>query len=236
MADIHHVYINYYLTKRIKMKKVKSIKSNMLALMVAISFSFAFQSCNDDPKVSSDVLDLLPEEFYQELVDNGFVFNFGENPPTVENIYDFEPINEYDNSGVFSPGSSALLTKLKLENQVGNSLDVLIKNWTGLGEVDSSDATIIKGEGSKFTIIAEARGSVGSVNYKYAYAFTGELVSDGIKDAQFAFVMVDNPGASGVATTGTIRSFKEEDGLAEETSVFKLLENNEIKGNSMLTD
>ncbi|MEZ5023115.1 MAG: hypothetical protein R2728_07620 [Chitinophagales bacterium] len=203
------------------MKRLAIIRKNVLMLLVIAAFSFTFQSCNDDPKVSSDVLDLLPEEFYQELVDNGFIFNFGENPPTVENIYDFEPINEYDNSGVFTPGSSALLTKLKLENQVGNSLDVLIKNWTGFGEVDSSDATIIKGEGSKFTIVAQARGSVGSVTYKYDYAFTGELVSGGIKNAQFAFVMIDNPGASGVATTGTIRSFKEEDGLAEETSVFK---------------
>lgn len=218
------------------MKRESIIKRNVMALLAVVCLSFVFQGCNKDGEVSSDVLDLLPKEFYQELVDNGFIFNFGENPPNVEDIYDFEPENEYDNSGFFSPGDGALDTKWKFENQVGKNLDVLIKNWTGVGQVDSSDATIIKGEGDKFTIVAQAIGTLSGVTYKYDYALTGELVSGGIQNAQFAFVMIDNPGASTVASTGTIRIFKDEDGLAEETTVFKVLPDNETKGYSIFSN
>lgn len=218
------------------MKRVSIIQRNVMALLAVVCLSFIFQSCDKDGNISSDVLDLLPKEFYQELVDNGFVFNFGENPPNVEDIYEFEPENEYDNSGFFNPGDIALLTKWKFENQVGKSLDVLIKNWTGVGQVDSSDATIIKGEGDKFTIVAQAVGSASGVTYKYDYALTGELVNGGIKNAQFAFVMIDNPGAATVASTGTIRLFKDADGMAEETAVFKVLPDNETKGYSIFSN
>jgi hypothetical protein len=212
--------------------RLTAIKNGLLLLALFTSTLF-FQSCDDELDVPSDVLDLLPEEFYQELLDNGFLFNFGETPPGVENIYDFEPENEYDNSSDFSPGDVALLTKWKFENQVGSSIDVLIKNWTGVGLVDSSDATIIKGEGNNFTIIAQASGQSGGIDYTYDYALSGKLVADGIEDAQFAFVMIENPGAPGVAGQGTVRIFKDFDDIALETGVFRFAETGEVKGKNM---
>jgi hypothetical protein len=224
---------NLTFLKNINMRKVKRNKW----LLIAVLFASAFftQGCDDD-SIPSDILELLPKEYYQELLDNGFIFNLGETPPNVENIYDFEPENEYDNSGVFTPGSTAILTKWKFENQVGNALDVFIKNWTGVGLVDASSATIIKGEGNKFTIIAQAEGESGGIDYKYDYALTGTTSDDGIANAQFAFVMVENPGAPGVATQGTIRIFKDLNDLASETLVFRLTESTEVKGKGMFSN
>lgn len=199
----------------------KKLTAKMLVLSGLLLIGFT--GCKDDEgEVPDFILDFLTEEFYQELVDNGFVFNLGETPPTVEGIYLFEPENVYDNSGVFSPGQTALDTKWKFDNQSGNDLDVFIKGWTGIGLVDTSDATIIKGEGNDFTILASANGSSGGVPYTYVYALTGEFTVDGIDDAQFAFIMTENPGAPGVASQGTIRFFTDEDILAENTGTFRL--------------
>lgn len=196
-------------------------KSMLPGLLMLGTLFLSLTGCKDEDQVPDFVLDFLTEEFYQELLDNGFVFNLGEAPPNVENIYLFEPENIYDNSGVFSPGGTALDTKWKFDNQSGNALDVLIKGWTGIEQVDTSDATIIKGEGNDFTILAEARGSASGISYTYVYALTGTLTGAGVDEAQFAFIMTDNPGAP-VATEGTIRLFKDQDVLASTTDVFRM--------------
>ena len=197
-----------------------TIKNKLLGFTAFLLFGLTFQSCNKDG-IPADVLDLLPREFYDELVDNGFIFNLGETPPNVEEIYLFEPENEYDNSGVFSPGQTASDAKFKIEDQVGNALTILIKGWAAPGIIDSSNATIIKGEGDKFTIVAQAYGDISGNTYIYDYVLTGELKNNGIKDAQLAFVMIENNDAFGVATEGTIRIFKDIDDIASITDTFR---------------
>ncbi len=215
-----------------KFRNVNLRKSLTASIVVLLIVCCSLPSCKDDDLTPGEILDLLPQEFYDELAANGFVFRLGENPPNVTGIYDFEPVNEYDNSGVFAVGGTALLTKIKVDNQSGSSADVFIKNWTGVGQVDESDATIIKGDGNDFTMVAQANGDVGGVSYKYDYAITGTIGSNGITNAQFAFIMIDNPGAVGVASEGTIRIFKDEDALASSTTVFRSIL--ESKGKSML--
>ena len=153
----------------------------------------------------------------------------GNNPAIADNIYLFEPVNDYDNSGAFSPGSTALDAKIKIANQSGDKADIYIYNWI-VGAYDTSDANIIIGDGNNITAIAQAKGSSGGVTYKYDYVISGTLTASGLSNIKFAFVMIDNPGAFLVATTGTQRIFHDADGIAELTSTFRL--NNQLPPNS----
>lgn len=206
-----------------------STKTLLLLAIIVVATSLV--SCKKEKsKVLPDAaLALLPEKFANDLVKNGFVFYTGNNPAIADNIYLFEPVNDYDNSGAFSPGSTALDAKIKIANQSGDKADIYIYNWI-VGAYDTSDANIIIGDGNNITAIAQAKGSSGGVTYKYDYVISGTLTASGLSNIKFAFVMIDNPGAFLVATTGTQRIFHDADGIAELTSTFRL--NNQLPPNS----
>ncbi len=199
---------------------------NLLKLRVILPFlilSISSISCKKaDVNLPAEALAILPQRFANNLASNGFTFNTGNTPDSIENIYLFEPINDYDNSGVFTEGQSAFDAKIKIANQSGSDADVFIYNWI-VGVYDTSQANLIIGTGNSITVFAQATGKVGSITYKYDYVFSGTFdVTDGIHDLKFAFVMVDNPGAPGVAATGTQRIFHDKDALAAFTSFFRL--------------
>lgn len=180
----------------------------MIVLILALSFSSCFLKTKKVPK---DVLNLIPKNILDEMKEAGFAFYLGEKPPIVNGYYTFEPINLYDNSSKFNVGDIALTTYFQFENQIGQDLDVYIKNWTAVGSLDSSRASIIKGEGNYFTLIAQAHGTSpsGDKKYIYDYVISGEKTPNGIKDVQMGFVMIENPDIENVAKTGTIRIFND---------------------------
>lgn len=199
---------------------------NLLKMKVLLPFIILSISCisckKADVNLPAEALAILPQRFANNLANNGFTFNTGNTPVSIENIYLFEPVNDYDNSGVFTAGQSAFDAKIKIANQSGSDADVFIYNWI-VGVYDTSQANLIIGTGNNVTVFAQATGKVGSITYKYDYVFSGTFnVSDGIHDFKFAFVMVDNPGAPGVAATGTQRIFHDKDALAVFTSFFRL--------------
>ncbi len=199
---------------------------NLLKMKVLLPFIILSISCisckKADVNLPAEALAILPQRFANNLANNGFTFNTGNTPVSIENIYLFEPVNDYDNSGIFTAGQSAFDAKIKIANQSGSDADVFIYNWI-VGVYDTSQANLIIGTGNNVTVFAQATGKVGSITYKYDYVFSGTFnVSDGIHDFKFAFVMVDNPGAPGVAATGTQRIFHDKDALAVFTSFFRL--------------
>lgn len=216
--------INCYFVANLNIK-YNSMK-NLSKLKVVLPFIILTLSCfsckKADVNLPAEALAILPQRFANNLANNGFTFNTGSTPSNIENIYLFEPVNDYDNSGVFTSGQSAFDAKIKIANQSGSDADVFIYNWI-VGVYDTSQANLIIGTGNSITVFAQATGKVGSTVYKYDYVFSGTFdAAAGIRDLKFAFVMVDNPGAPGVAATGTQRIFHDKDALAAFTSFFRL--------------
>lgn len=201
------------------------MKKQSLFLMFSIFAFLCFLSiaCKKElnkANLPKEALALLPAKFANEMFDNGFDFNTGDNPSNVEGIYLFEPISDYDNSGAFPPGTAALDAKIKIANQSGKNADVYVYNWIS-GVYDTSEANLVIGKDENITIFAQAKGSTGGVSYKYTYVISGKKEAGGIRDMQFGFIMVDNPGAPLVSTTGTQRLFHDFDGIAENTAIFR---------------
>jgi len=116
----------------------------------------------------------------------------------------------------------ALDAKVKIANQSGTDADVFIKGWVGVDVVDTSSAQIIAGNGNDFTVYAQAHG--GSPVYTYDYVLTGTYTADGIQNMKFAFVMIDDGGNSGAASTGTIRIFHDDDNRASNAPSFRTMQ------------
>jgi len=190
------------------------------AIAIAIIFlSSCKKDGGEDDKVVEDIQNILPKEFIDSLTAHGLTLQQGKTPPTINGIYDFEPVNDYDNSGAFYPGDAALDSKIKIENQSGTDADVYIKGWVDLNTADTSSAQVIAGTGNDFTVYAQAHG--GSPVYTYDYVLTGTYTADGIENMKMAFVMIDNGGNGSAASTGTIRIFHDEDLNASTTSIFR---------------
>ncbi|MFT3702423.1 MAG: hypothetical protein QM802_08640 [Agriterribacter sp.] len=190
------------------------------AIAVAIIFlSSCKKDKEEDNKVTEEIQNILPQEYIDSLTAQGLELHDGNTPPVINGIYDFEPINDYDNSNYFHVGQSARDAKIKIANQAGTSADVFIKGWIDLNIPDTSSAQIIAGTGNNFTVYAQAHG--GSPVYTYDYVLTGTYSSGGIQNMKFAFVMIDNGGNITAASTGTIRIFHDHDNNASTASVFR---------------
>jgi hypothetical protein len=211
-----------------KKRKMKiTIKPILMAVIViaAISVSSCKKNHEDNGNtntVTTQIQTILPQKYIDSLTAHGLVLSNGKTPPVINGAYVFEPINDYDNSHIFSVGGAASDAKVKIANQSGNNAAVYIKGWVGIGVVDTSSAQVIAGAGNDFTVYAQAKG--GSPVYTYDYVMTGTYSSAGIQNMKFAFVMIDNGGNSLAATTGTIRIFHDQDNIGSTTTTFRSMQ------------
>ncbi|MFN8238571.1 MAG: hypothetical protein U0T77_10410 [Chitinophagales bacterium] len=195
---------------------------NLLKLRVILPFlilSISSISCKKaDVNLPAEALAILPQRFANNLASNGFTFNTGNTPASIENIYLFEPINDYDNSGVFTEGQSAFDAKIKIANQSGSDADVFIYNWI-VGVYDTSQANLIIGTGNSITVFAQATGKVGSITYKYDYVFSGTLMSL-MASPRFEICICDGRQSGGAGCCGYRYPtyFHDKDALAAFTS------------------
>lgn len=192
------------------MKKPDLKTSAILRLFLFLAIIiFVFLSCTCK-RVPSDVKKLISTELITEMEKAGFAFHLGNNPPNIEGYYRLDPKNSYDNSGRFKPGDMADVTYFEFKNQVNRNLDVYVRDFAGKGSIDSSKASIIRGEGNFFTLIAQAYGQYKGAKYKYNYVISGEKTPKGIKNAQLSFVMIESEVIEEVAKAGTIRIFTDD--------------------------
>lgn len=206
-----------------------------LAVAAVLMLAASFYSCNkkddtvdnNNDSTSQQIDSILPPAFNDSLKAHNFPLNSGNTPPTINGIYLFEAINDYDNSSTFSVGEAADDSKFKIANQHGTSADVYIKGSVTTTSVDTSSAQIIAGTGNDFTIYARSHG--GSPVYTYDYVVTGSYSTAGIKDFKLAFVVIDDGGNSYIASTGTVRIFHDKDSSAAATDVFRLMTPENIK-------
>ncbi len=203
------------------------IKFQPLLVMAFVITALGISSCKKNDEGSGDnitaqIQTILPQKYLDSLTAHNFVVNQGKTPPVINGIYLFEPINDYDNSFLFTVGGAASNAKLKVANQSGTNADVYIKGWVGVNAIDTSSARVIAGTGNDFTVYAQAKG--GSPVYTYDYVLTGTYAAAGVQNMKFAFVMIDNGGNTLAAKTGTIRIFHDKDNVGAVQIAFRTMQ------------
>jgi len=184
-----------------------------------------------DPKLGSNYPEVLNTIVTPAMIDtlksHGLVINSGTTPPTVNGVFLQAPnVCIYDN---VSPNAGRIFTNYEYQflNQ-DNSKYTLTVNYSNaiVGAGDSGTdgaATYIAGNGNLFTVFAEVTGTLNGVTYKELQVLTGEVQPAGLKNFQWAFLMVsksEDPGDKKVAKVGTIRIFDDQDKFSEKQGTF----------------
>jgi len=215
------------------------MKKLNLFFIAAIAVAFAVSSCGKGekvkpatkPKLGDNYPTILNSIVTSDMIDtlkkHGLVINAGTTPPIVDGVFLLAPdLCIYDNG---APSAGKLFTNYEYQflNQ-DNSKYTLTVNYSnaivsgGDSGTDGS-ATYIAGHGSFFTVFAQVTGTLSGVTYKELQVLTGELTLTGLKNFQWAFLMVsktDDPGDHKVAKVGTIRIFNDKDGFSEKQATF----------------
>lgn len=171
--------------------------------------------------------DIVTPQIIDTLKSHGLVIHDGTTPPTVDGVFLLSPDEcTYDNR---SPSAGKLFTDYEYQfiNQ-DNAKYTLTVNYSNaiVGGPDSGtdgSATYIAGQGNLFTVFAQITGSLNGVTYKELQVLTAEKQDTGLKNFQWAFLMVsksEDPGDVKVAKVGTMRIFHDKDGFSEKKDVF----------------
>jgi len=149
--------------------------------------------------LTEDILDIIPDDYIEILKDFGFQVNGGNTPPNVESCYLAGVLELVDKN--FSAGV-AFQKNMYLTFYEQNNEDLTVKVnynvWGDHGELGTSTMDVkglgsfIVGKGNKFTIFAESIRTEGNSRAKTVETFSGEITARGIKNYQWAVIMIDN--------------------------------------------
>lgn len=149
----------------------------------------------------------------------------GTNPPIINGAFLIDPIAtvycEDQGHGGYNPGDivASKIIKLSNQNNAKLTLDYAEKLVNG-----SSDATgngaFISGSGNNFTAFFNTEGKSDGIYNKRAMVISGTKTSTGIENLKYAFIMVEkgNDPTGILMNEGVFRVFKDQDGLARNTS------------------
>ena len=163
-----------------------------------------------DQVIPSDIRDQM--EPYINIYD-------GNNPPNIEGEYIASPLELVYSSQGYSPGDifADLYFKFYNQNMHNNTLDYREKQ-------SSSEATgagaFISGEGNNFSVFFNTEGvnhfSDFDINTKTALIVSGTLTEGGIRNMEYAFVMVDKSDDPNhrIIDVGSFRIFHDQDGYS----------------------
>ena len=172
------------------------------------------------------IKNVIPDDIMDKLDDIIPIYD-GVNPPNIEGQYLLSPcVLTYDSTGGFSPGDEFNDCYIQFSNQdmENNTLDYREQETSsssvGLG-------AFISGEGDTFSVFFNTEGvdeySDYSITFKTALIISGILTENGIKDMDYAFVLVeksDDPKPH-LIPVGSFRSFKDGDGLSVPVNYFQ---------------
>lgn len=198
-----------------------------------IGLCFAFISCSsDDDSMDTDgftdgILDAIIEIMGQEnidMVENDLemIIHRGENPPDIDDITIlFSPaiMMATNVPGDFTfPGQTFNDAYIRMHNY--NSENYTIRFDRGQDndpEPHFGEGSYIIGEGNSFTVFGPQESTYPEGTVLSMNVFSGTLTEDGIADAYYALIMLDNAGNSGLIPNDTGRSFEDGDQFSEFT-------------------
>lgn len=179
-------------------------------------------------------IDFILDADYRKTLEQYMPIYEGKNPPNMEGSYLVSPFvivydSYYDDNHGFKPGDVFYNEINIFSNQNDCSRSVDFKNLEyddddegNLKYEDTSTSAYLCGDGDNFTVILESNGTNNDYNirYKRSIIISGIKTAEGIKNYHFASIWLeksDDPERK-MVPVGTIRVFKDEDGLAENTT------------------
>lgn len=211
------------------MKKKCSIRSIAVTTVTALMTTLLFSSCLkdgddtmvlplNDGKVSRSV---VAEEYQKNLRENGFTIHEGITPPNLEGVYIAAPLTlQYASDGYTN---NFFNLQMKFEHQFMRGMVNYSEQQRDTVEGVSTMSQVI-GHDSCFTMycvqyISEGTGINHLWSYKTATLISGIITEQGIKDFQYAFVMLEKEAVSDyyynqLAKLKTIRIWNDSDNLA----------------------
>jgi hypothetical protein len=212
------------------MKHSRILANAFIAILV-----IALTSCSsDDDNIEQEseiftngILNAIVEIMGQENIDMienelGMVIHRGENPPYMDDITVlFSPaiLMVTNVPGDFAtPGQTFNDAYIRMHNY--NSENYTIRFDRGQladPEPHFGEGSYIVGEGNNFTVFGPQESSYPEGTVLSMNVFSGTLTEDGIADAFYALIMLDNAGNSGLIPNDTGRSFEDGDQFSEIT-------------------
>lgn len=162
--------------------------------------------------------DVIPDTLQYALEGHGFHFYPGSKPPRVEGSFKLSPlVLLYASDNYHITDFSDLIVSFSDQQSRGLLKYRECQNDTVVGT--SVQARVI-GSGDYFTVYCNqyVSGPSGSWRCKIATLVSGRVTPQGIRECQYAFVMLDRESSSpstdpSLAEEGTVRIFSDGDGL-----------------------
>lgn len=154
--------------------------------------------------------------YIQEKMKNYITIYNGNTPPNVEGGYLISKcVSLFCEDGVFPLGHVVADIYIRFSNQntSNNTLDYEEKSQE---LVSTGKGAFISGMGNNFTAFFNTVGTTHGIPVKTALVISGTKTSAGIKDLQYAFIMIEkgsDPNGK-LMKEGVFRVFKDQDGVA----------------------
>ena len=198
----------------------------LMAMFLAVGLAFTACSSDDDDDDSVTTVDkritqVIPDTLLKK-VESYVTFYDGVTPPNVEGVYYLDPqVLVKSNLTNDTPGKTynSQYHRYSNQNSSKRTIDMLYVSVSEK-EYQKGSGAFISGYDDKFTIYFNCTGKNGDVPFKQAIVVSGIVTDDGVKDLQWAFVMIEKGSdpKHTVVEPGTIRSFKDSDGFSERKS------------------
>ena len=175
-------------------------------------------------EVDNRLEDVVPSDIRVKLEKYITIYN-GVNPPNIEGTYFVDPFVtvycEDEGNGGYEPGDvvNSMYMRFSNQNMTINTIDFEEKSITGSSSSVGKGA-FISGNGDNFSAFFNTEGTTDGIYTKTALVISGTKTTSGIKNLQYAFVMVEKGSDPNglVMQEGIFRVFKDEDGLSENSS------------------
>ncbi len=172
----------------------------------------------------AEITYVVPEDILEKLDDHIDIF-YGINPPNIEGCYFVDPLVavycEDEGNGGFEPGYvvNSIYTNFYDQNMIARTIS-FSRISVSQTSFSIGNGAFISGEGNNFSVFFDTEGETDGIYTKEAMVISGTKTPDGIKNLQYAFVMVDkgDDPENYLMDKGVYRVFKDEDGLAVNSS------------------
>ena len=173
---------------------------------------------------TNDIQNVVPQNILDKMRPY-MTFYEGTNPPLVDGSYLIDQMAtvycEDAGRGGFNPGEIVVSKRIKFSNQSNTNLTLDYEDRTVNGTSSSvGKGAFISGSGTNFTAYFNTEGVSQGIATRTALVVSGTKTSSGISNIRYAFVMVakGNDPEEKLMDVGVFRIFKDQDGLAANTS------------------
>lgn len=175
-------------------------------------------------KCDTSIEDVVPPEILSQMEPYMDIY-YGKNPPIVEGTYFIDPFEtvycQDQGNGGYTPGTLVNSIYICFLNQDNTRLTLDYKSASSKGSShEIGEGSFIAGSDDNFTVYFNTEGVSYDISTKTALVISGTKTSSGIKNLEYAFVMVEK-GADPdniLMKEGVFRVFRDKDGLAANSS------------------